>query len=174
MVLVDSATIPFSLGGKFGNIPVKLASILIQCYRWIFVLLGALTFVAGILIWFFMPDTPNSCRWLTPHQRAIAVERVAKCQTGIKNHVFRFYQAKEALLDIKLWLNVSLMVWQQSGVSLQSNFSGIIIKSFGFSGLNSLLLQIPGWAVAAIGVPFTGWLGSHVSFMKRAKSVGEY
>lgn len=62
-------------------------------------------------------------------------------------------------------------MFQQSGVSLQTNFSGLIIKGFGFSGLKSLLLQIPGWAVASICVITTGYSVTHVARLRHAKTV---
>jgi ACS family allantoate permease-like MFS transporter len=47
-------------------------------------LLGLLTVITGVLCWFLLPNTPADVKWLDARGRAIAVERVASSQTGIK------------------------------------------------------------------------------------------
>lgn len=76
----------------------------IAAWRWIFLLLGLCSMVVALLNYLYLPDQPATCRWLTPRQRALAVIRGARSQTGIKNHKFRLYQTKEALLDPKCWM----------------------------------------------------------------------
>ncbi|EIW72048.1 hypothetical protein TREMEDRAFT_58197 [Tremella mesenterica DSM 1558] len=149
----------------------KASDVPLQPWRWIFIMLGILTVFLGVGIWFFFPDKPSTTWWLTERQRAVCVERVAKTQVGIKNTKFKKRQMLEALTDLKVWLICFLLVFQQAGVSLQTNFSGIIIKGFGFSGLKSLLLQIPGWAAASITVIATGFFVTHNKFMQRAKTL---
>jgi ACS family allantoate permease-like MFS transporter len=73
-------------------------------FRWIFCLLGCLTLVIGVVMFFVLPDSPSNWRFFTPRQRALAVARIARAQTGIKNHVVKPYQIKEAFLDIKVWM----------------------------------------------------------------------
>ena len=53
-------------------------------WRYIFLLLGLLTVITGVLCWFLLPNTPADVKWLDARGRAIAVERVASSQTGIK------------------------------------------------------------------------------------------
>lgn len=64
-----------------------------------------------------------------------------------------------------------MFVCQQSAISLVSNFSGIITKGFGFTGLKSILLQIPGWGVAAITVSGTGYLVTRFKALQSCKCV---
>ena len=76
----------------------------LQPWRWIFVILGILTVILGGVIWAFFPDKPSTAWWLTPRERAVCVERVARSQVGIKSHHFKKYQVIEALTDVKAWL----------------------------------------------------------------------
>jgi hypothetical protein len=55
-------------------------------------------------MFFVLPDSPSNWRFFTPRQRALAVARIARAQTGIKNHVVKPYQIKEAFLDIIVWM----------------------------------------------------------------------
>lgn len=66
--------------------------------------MGLFSITIGFFVTVFLPDKPSTCWWLTPRQRAIAVERIARQQTGIKSYVFKWWQVKEALLDSKTWL----------------------------------------------------------------------
>lgn len=63
------------------------------------------------------------------------------------------------------------MTCQQSGQSVVANFTGQLIKGMGFSGLNSLLLQIPGWVCACGMILTTGFLGTHSKFFRNRKTV---
>lgn len=53
-------------------------------WRYIYLLLGLLTVITGFLCYFLLPNTPADVPWLSPRERAIAVERVARSQTGIR------------------------------------------------------------------------------------------
>lgn len=43
-----------------------------------------------LLQFFFMPDSPVSVKWLNEREKAIAVQRVADHQLGVKNSTYRF------------------------------------------------------------------------------------
>lgn len=73
-------------------------------WRALFLLVGGLTFLLGLLMLAFLPNSPMTAKWLTPRQRCIAVMRVQKNKTGISNKTFKVYQLREALLDPKSWL----------------------------------------------------------------------
>ncbi|KAI5477381.1 MFS general substrate transporter [Pseudohyphozyma bogoriensis] len=106
-------------------------------WRLIFALLGGLSFFTGILLWFTLPDSPLSVGWLTPHEKAIAVERVAASQTGIKNTHFKWEQAREAVTDYRVWLLVLQMFCSQAIGSVTTNFLGIVITGLGFTALKA-------------------------------------
>ena len=75
-----------------------------QPWQVLFICVGGITFLWGILMYFTLPDSPVSAWWLTDRQRCIAVMRLRKNQTGVENKRFKWYQARESLLDLKTWL----------------------------------------------------------------------
>lgn len=63
------------------------------------------------------------------------------------------------------------MCCQQSGASVVTNFSGQIIVGLGFSGLQALILQIPGWVCSCGMLLTTGILGTYTIFFRTRKLV---
>ena len=114
-VLVDILRIGSSLRPSSSTLEVRSSSSspasnavnsCVSISRWLFCLMGLVSFVLGLLMLIFLPDKPSNTWWLTSRQRAIAVERIARGQTGIKSHVIKWYQVKEAASDSKTWLYV--------------------------------------------------------------------
>lgn len=91
--------------------------------------------------------SPQTAWFLNERERAIAVDRVAKAQTGTKNTTWKFSQFKEALTDYRVWLIVMQMFTSQAVGAVQSNFLGIIIKGLGFTALRAQLLTAPNFAM---------------------------
>lgn len=72
-------------------------------WQYIYVFAGCLTFLFGIWC-IFVPDSPVDAWFLTPEERFVAVERLRAGQTGVRNHVIKREQIREAALDVKVWL----------------------------------------------------------------------
>ncbi|KIM79876.1 hypothetical protein PILCRDRAFT_10049, partial [Piloderma croceum F 1598] len=64
-------------------------------WRIMFVVLGVLTIVIGLLIIIVMPDDPMSANWLSEAEKTVAIQRVAVNQTGIQNKHFKWSHIKE-------------------------------------------------------------------------------
>lgn len=91
-----------------------------------------------------------TARWLNERERLIAVERLKSNKTGVKNTQHKGSQVKEALTDIKVWFLVIAVFVHNMTNGLQTNFTGLIIKGFGYSTYDAVLLSIPSAAVFAI------------------------
>lgn len=105
----------------------------IQQWRALFIIVGAVTFLLGVTMLVLLPNAPMTAWWLTPRQRCIATMRLRANRTGISNKTFKAYQAREALLDIK----TCLIFFAFIGVSISngglSTFGSLVVKGFGFS-----------------------------------------
>lgn len=121
-------------------------------WKVLFICLGGLTVVLGIVLLVFLPDSPRTARFLSEPDRALAVERIKGNQTGIGNKTHKWPQVKEALLDPLTWLyclySVALSIFN-GGVT---SFFSIIIASLGYGPLDSLLYGAPGGAVLLVSV----------------------
>ncbi|KZT24438.1 MFS general substrate transporter [Neolentinus lepideus HHB14362 ss-1] len=126
-------------------------------YKIIYILLGGMAIVVGICILIWMPDSPVHAQLLTKEERIAALERVRDDQGGTENHNLKKDQAIEALLDVRTWLIVLTTMLTSIPNGALSNFSNIIIKGFGYTSKQTLILSTPGGAVASVMTLFCGW-----------------
>lgn len=86
----------------------------------------------------------------TEEDKQLMVERVRANETGIQNRRFKRYQLVEALTDPITWLYVFLQLSSTLVIGGLGVFSNIIIKSFGFTTLQTQLLNIAQGGVTVI------------------------
>lgn len=71
--------------------------------QWIFIIFGLVTFVWGIVLLIFLPDSPLTARFLTEEERKFAHQRPQAAQKSYKSTSWRKDQFIEALIDPKTW-----------------------------------------------------------------------
>jgi len=131
----------------------------VRPWRWIYIILGICTFFWAIPIYFFLPDKISEAKFLTPEERQIAADRVIIAGTGSTEHShWRLDQVKECLIDPKTWLIFSIELLTQMPNGGTQSFSNIVIQTFGFTNLQSTLINIPYSVLTASIITGTGWL----------------
>jgi hypothetical protein len=83
----------------------------------------------------------------TEDQKRQMVERVRVNETGIQNRSYKRYQMVEALTDPVVWCYVLLQITSTLVIGGLGVFSNLIISSFGFTYLQTQLLNIAQGAV---------------------------
>ncbi|KAI1197887.1 putative MFS transporter [Nemania serpens] len=131
-------------------------------WQYIYVLAGALTALFGLLWCLFLPDSPLDAWFLSPEERLVAVERLRAGQTGPRatRRTIKPAQLREAALDVKIWLVALIMGSAYTVNGAVSGFGPLIVSTFGYSSLESILFQFPLGAVSAVGIPLAGWVCS--------------
>ncbi|KAI1157993.1 putative MFS transporter [Nemania serpens] len=131
-------------------------------WQYIYVLAGALTALFGLLWCLVLPDSPLDAWFLSPEERLVAVERLRAGQTGVRalRRTIKPVQLREAALDVKIWLVALIMGSAYTVNGAVSGFGPLIVSTFGYSSLESILFQFPLGAVSAIGIPLVGWICS--------------
>jgi hypothetical protein len=112
--------------------------------------LGLMTVVWAVVVAFFLPDNPMSAKCFTEDEKRLLVERVRHNETGIQNKQYKRHQAIEALLDPFVWCIVLLIVTANLVIGGLGVFSNLIISQFGFSLLQTNLLNIAQGALTII------------------------
>ncbi|KAE8450448.1 hypothetical protein EG329_006523 [Mollisiaceae sp. DMI_Dod_QoI] len=146
------------LGYGIGHIKGSLPS-----WKYEFLIIGALCAIWGIVLFFFLPDSPVTAKLLTPKQRRWAVERLRENQTGVENKHLKRYQVVEAFRDPKLYLFFILGVVGNIPNGGISNFGTLIIQGFGFSTLVTTLMQVPYGVLIGLSILACVFLNDHVS-----------
>lgn len=126
-------------------------------FKIMYILLGGLAIVVGICFLIWMPDSPVHATFLTKEERIAALERVRDDQGGTENKTLKKYQIVEAFTDSRAWLIVLTTILTSIPNGGLSNFSNIIIKNFGYTSRQTLILSTPTGAVAAATVLLCGW-----------------
>ncbi|KAJ5200252.1 Major facilitator superfamily domain general substrate transporter [Penicillium cf. griseofulvum] len=123
----------------------------------IFLILGLLTVVVGILFFFFLPDSPLTAGFLSVEEKAMHAERIRGNAQGIGSNVFKREQVYEALTDPHTWLYAFWVMAANVPNSTATSFGNIMVTGMGYSKTESLLLVTPMGAyevVALIGLTY--------------------
>lgn len=145
-------------GGLLGYGIAHINSSNVPNWSWFFIIFGAITIFYGSFLFYYLPDSPMNARWLSDADRAMAVERVRSNRTGIENHVWKWSQFKETLLDVQCWILVATFFLDDIPAGGVGSFGSIVVKGFGYSSLYSTLLLVPLGVIQAICLLFGGFM----------------
>lgn len=128
-------------------------------WRWMFILLGGATFLWGFVLLWGLPDGISSAGFLTEREREVAVERVVVEGMGRTEKTdWSWEQVVECFVDPKTWFIFGLELLTQIPNGGTQNFANLVIKSFGFTSLESTLVNIPYSILSAGFIAGTGYL----------------
>lgn len=128
-------------------------------WMWMFIILGILTFLWGFVLLAFLPDGISNARFLDAEEKEIITRRAIIKGTGRTEQVsWRWDQTLECLVDPKTWHIFCITILTQIPNGGTQNFANLVIKSFGFTALQSTLINIPASVVSAASISLTGWL----------------
>lgn len=130
-------------------------------WQYLYLLAGILTILFGIWC-FLVPDSPVSAWFLTQEERFVAVERLRKGQTGVRCQMLKLNQVLDAATDIKVWLVALMMASAYTVNGAVSGFGPLIVNTFGYTSLESILLQFPLGFICLVSILFCGWLSSKI------------
>jgi ACS family allantoate permease-like MFS transporter len=115
----------------------------IASWRWLFIIFGIITFVWGIVLFIFLPDSPLNARFLSADQRTYAYRRPQQDTHSFKTKEWKMAQFIEALVDPKTWLIFVFAVCSQIPNGGLTSFGSIVVEGFGFDTFTTILLSIP-------------------------------
>lgn len=129
-------------------------------YSWqlLFLVLGLATVVWGLFIGWWLPDSPMKAKCFDEDTKRLMIERVRANETGIQNRTYKKYQLVESLTDPVVWCYVMLQLSSTLVIGGLGVFSNLIIKSFGFSVLQTQLLNIAQGALTIMVMVGSAWL----------------
>ncbi|KAL4810687.1 major facilitator superfamily domain-containing protein [Aspergillus unguis] len=153
-------------GNSFGGL---LASLLaygvghidhpLRPWMWMFIILGVATFVWGFVIWAFLPDNISGASFLAGKEKALLSRRAVVSGTGrTEGTRWNTNQAIECFSDPKTWHLLGITALTQVPNGGIQNFANLVVKSFGFTALESTMINIPVSLFGGATITLTGYL----------------
>lgn len=125
-------------------------------YRVLNIIIGGLSLIVTVLLWFLYPDNPTNARFLTNDERVWVVRRVHRTQHNtIQQSKFKYPHAIEAIKDPISWLISGFFLLQQLANNLTYQQTILYNNMGGISNLDSTLITVAGagyavvWAILA-------------------------
>jgi len=152
------AAIPLSIviGGPLTGLLLEMKGTLgLAGWQWLFLLEGVPAVILGVVVLFYLTDTPEQARWLDPEERTWLSARIRAEQSQAKSR--HGVGLRQALLHPTVWQLALIMFACQSGSYGLTLWVPQILK--GLSGLSDLhvgmISAIP-YVCAAIGMVLIG------------------
>ncbi|KID65473.1 uncharacterized protein G6M90_00g053310 [Metarhizium brunneum] len=113
----------------------------ISSWKWLHIICVVLTFLVAVPLIIFLPNNPSEAKWLTTREKVQTIRIIRETHSGISNKSFKWYQVRECFTDVKSWLFIIHMFFNE----LPNNTSQqlpLILVGFGFTPAQSALFNI--------------------------------
>ncbi|GAB0138810.1 hypothetical protein EsDP_00007032 [Epichloe bromicola] len=154
-----------SLSGAFGGLLARGLSAIgprggLEGWRWILVLEGIMTFVAGVIAYFCLPNSVSTASYLTLEEREWATQRLANDSNGRfnlakeKEEPFGWAEVGRGVFNVQVWLTSTAYFAILSGLYSFSLFLPTIVNAL---HITSSANQAQLWSVIpyAVAAPIT-------------------
>ena len=120
-------------------------------YKILYIIIGGLTLILSVVIWFLYPDNPASCKLMSVKERVWTIRRVQNTQqASIEQKTFNKKHAIEALKDPISWIFFFFFLLQQLANNLPYQQTILFEELGNVTNLGSTLVTVAsaGFAVA--------------------------
>ena len=147
-LILASATLAGAFGGAiaYGIGHMNQAKGL-SAWRWLFLLEGIPSVISAILVWFFLPDFPESVSWLSQKEKDIAVARLETEGSNSAEKTMTWADAKSTLMDWRLYGHYVAYFAVSIPFASMSYFTPSITTGLGYVDLQAQLMTVPPWCV---------------------------
>jgi MFS family permease len=136
----------------------------LQGWQWLFLLEGFPSVVAGVVVWFVLPNGPSDCRWLNEEERIMATQRLRTDghgngngnenengdEKGVGKHVIRLSDIKATMKDWRVLGCAFVYFTILTAFYSVAFFLPALMSEFGFSSLEGNLMSAPVYFCAAV------------------------
>lgn len=131
-------------------------------WRIMFIIVGLITIVTGLIFAILIPDTPSQAWWLSSKDKLLVLQRIRSNRQGYGNRRIKMEQIREAIRDPRLYLYFLL----QFAVAIPNgglgSFSAIMISNLGYPKGRSLIMGLPTSAVSVGGMCLFGYFSTFI------------
>ncbi|KAF9024730.1 major facilitator superfamily transporter [Hymenopellis radicata] len=150
-LIFASATLAGAFGGAIAyGIAHMEGTHGLSAWRWLFILEGLPSAILAFPIYFLLPDYPETSKWLSEEERALAVARLKIGGSKASSEGLTWVAAKATLMDWRLWIHFLVYFAISLPFSSLSLFSPTIVSGLGYTSLRAQLFTVPPYAVAYV------------------------
>ena len=102
----------------------------LSAWRWLFIIEGAPSCASAFLVWFILPDYPESSHWLNQEEKELAAQRLETEGSKGGAKAMSWADAKDVLMDWRLYghyvvclsgrtPSVTLLIYRRSTLASQ-------------------------------------------------------
>ncbi|KAI5464418.1 major facilitator superfamily domain-containing protein [Mariannaea sp. PMI_226] len=160
--ILASATLAGAFGGAiaFGVGHMNQTQGL-SAWRWLFLLEGLPSVLSAFLVWFLLPDYPETATWLTAKEKDLAALRLAEQGSHGSGQSLTWEEAKSTILEWRLWCHYFIYFGISAPFSSLSLFTPSITAGLGFENLKAQLMTVPPYAAAYVVTLLVSWSADH-------------
>jgi MFS family permease len=157
-----------ALAGAFGGLIAYGVSFINDSrigatWRILFLIEGLPTLVLALLIFLFLPSRPESSKYLSAEERALATARLNPSQSGgAHTKKFQWSGFRRAFMDYKIYCCIVIYLGVNLTLSSISSFLPTIIASLGYSNADAQLYSLPPYACAAVFMIIVSFLSDRI------------
>ncbi|EIN14540.1 MFS general substrate transporter [Punctularia strigosozonata HHB-11173 SS5] len=148
-LILASATLAGAFGGALGTGITFMDDVSgIHAWRWIFILEGIPSIICSVIVWFCLPNYPETSSWLSEEEKALAAVRLTGDNSSHGSHELTWAEAKETLTDWRLYVHYLAYIGISAPFSSLSLFAPTIVAGLDYKGIDANLFTVPPYAVA--------------------------
>ncbi|KAJ6465793.1 MFS transporter-like protein [Mycena sanguinolenta] len=129
----------------------------LSAWRWLFILEGLPSCISSVLIFFLLPDYPETATWLTEDEKKLAAARLKTQGSVGSSPAMTWTEVKDTLTDWRLYAHYAIYFGVSPPFSSLSLFTPSIVAGLGFQSLKANLMTVPPYAVAYVVTVLTSW-----------------
>ncbi|KAI9035833.1 MFS transporter [Aspergillus affinis] len=119
----------------------------ISSWRYLFIIEGAPTVLFSVIVFFYLPDSPGTAKFLSESEQTQAVERLQTVDMTAKTRL-EWNQVFNGLKDYKNYVHMLVHFCCNYSFAGLSNFLPTIIQEMGYTSINSQGLSAPPYFVS--------------------------
>ncbi|OCF57150.1 hypothetical protein L486_04605 [Kwoniella mangroviensis CBS 10435] len=125
------------------RIGLKINSDKIASWQLIFIVVGSITVLTAPVVYWRIDSDIAHARFLSPEDKAKAIERLRANQTGTGTNEFKWAHVWELAYDPKTYLFGGLALCLNFGATVTTSFGPTLIKNMGYDKFITALLNMP-------------------------------
>lgn len=150
-LILASATLAGAFGGAIAyGVGHMNGAKGLSAWRWLFIIEGAPSCASAFLVWFILPDYPETAPWLNAEEKELAAQRLESEGSHGSAKAMSWAEAKEVLIDWRLYAHYAVYFGISVPFSSLSLFTPAITSGLGYSNLRAQLMTVPPYAVAYV------------------------